>query len=169
MLKLKALALCLLFLSPAALAEPTIYLVRHAEKQSDGSDDPALTNTGHARADWLAGYFKNKGLTAIFSTAYKRTQQTAAPTAEMTGLAVQGYDPRALEPFAKALKSMEGTILVVGQSNTTPMLVNLLTGEDHDELDERIYDHIYVLTAKGHKLVSSIHYSEPQTPLPRDD
>ncbi|WP_262692917.1 SixA phosphatase family protein [Kordiimonas aestuarii] len=166
MLKLKALALCLLFFSPSALAEPTIYLVRHAEKEADGGNDPNLTEAGRARANWLAGYFKKKGLTAIFSTDYQRTQQTAAPTAKMTTLPVQTYDPRHLKEFAKSLRDMEGIVLVVGHSNTTPTLVSLLTNEEHEELDERVYDHIYMVTPKGRRLVSSMAYSEPQTPLP---
>ncbi|WP_417451459.1 SixA phosphatase family protein [Kordiimonas sp.] len=169
MLKLKALALCLLFLTPAASAGPTIYLVRHAEKEADDSEDPNLTQAGLARANWLAEYFKDKGLTAIYSTAYQRTRQTAAPTAKVTGLTVNSYNPRALPAFAETLKGMDGVILVVGHSNTTPMLVSLLTNEEHEELDERVYDHIYKVIPKGRRLVSTIHYSEPQTPLPKDD
>ena len=43
----------------------TLYLVRHAEKQSDGGRDPALTEAGQHRAQQLAGWLKDKGISDI--------------------------------------------------------------------------------------------------------
>jgi len=49
----------------------TLYLVRHAEKQSDGSRDPTLTEIGKNRSEQLAVWFQDKGITEIWSSDYK--------------------------------------------------------------------------------------------------
>ena len=43
--------------------------------------DPALSAAGRARAASLAAMLKDTKLTAVFATEFKRTQETAAPTA----------------------------------------------------------------------------------------
>ena len=65
----------------------TIYVVRHAEKQtgvnnSMMSADPDLTDAGKARAKKMAEMLASKSITAVYATPYKRTQQTAEPTAQ---------------------------------------------------------------------------------------
>src|SRR5438874_13376162 len=78
----------------SALAEPSaVYLVRHAEKAAVGKD-PDLLPQGQVRARNIAAILGKAGITAIFSTPTARTQQTAAPLAERTGVTVQLYDPR---------------------------------------------------------------------------
>jgi len=108
----------------------TYYLIRHAEKdRSDTSNkNPNLTEAGHERALRWASYFDDFDLDAVYSTEYNRTQQTAAPTAEMKALSVQSYDPRNL--FDDEFKSVtiNKTVLIVGHSNTTPAFVNAIVG-----------------------------------------
>lgn len=131
--------------------ENTIYLVRHAEK-ADGQD-PSLTLIGRARAEILAQELEDAGLTGIYSTDYKRTRETAAPAAKATGLPVIRYDPRSLESFASMLRNTPGTLLVVGHSNTTPELVDLLGGKPGTPIDEASeYDRLYVLTVDGRRV-----------------
>ena len=148
-----AIAASLMLAACASTPPPvtnTIYLVRHAEKQS--GDDPSLTLIGRTRADILAQELSDANLTAIYSTAYKRTRQTAAPTARAQNLDVFEYDPRNLESFAAQLRATPGNILVVGHSNTTPELVKLLGGKPGAPIDEAAeYDRLYVLTADGRK------------------
>ena len=43
----------------------TLYLVRHAEKQLDGSKDPALTGMGRHRSELLSRWFLDKGIKDI--------------------------------------------------------------------------------------------------------
>src|SRR5438477_10644022 len=80
---MKAIALfILLFVSvPIASAQPIVVIVRHAEKAANGGNDPDLSSAGRARADALARILKESDITAIFATEFKRTQETAAPTA----------------------------------------------------------------------------------------
>ncbi|HPF22643.1 MAG TPA: phosphoglycerate mutase family protein [Hyphomonas sp.] len=130
--------------------ETTIYLVRHAEKEA--GDNPPLTIVGRARADILAEELSGAGLTAIWSTDYTRTRETAKPASNRTGLPIQIYDPSRLDSFAARLKATPGTFLVVGHSNTTPDLVKQLGGKPGAPIDEaREYDRLYVVTVtRGH-------------------
>jgi broad specificity phosphatase PhoE len=70
----------------AASAEPFVIIVRHAEKAASGGSDPDLAPAGRARADALARMLKDSGVTTIFASEFKRTQETAAPTAKSTGV-----------------------------------------------------------------------------------
>ena len=80
---MKSLALFLLLFVSASIAsaQPVVVIVRHGEKVTNGGTDPDLSSAGRARADALARILKDSGITAIFTTEFKRTQETAAPTA----------------------------------------------------------------------------------------
>lgn len=100
----------------------TFVVVRHAEKTSE-PDDPPLTAAGLARAQALAGWLDGRPLAAVYATGYRRTQQTAAPAAARKGLTITTYDAKQpAAQFADALRSrhVDGTVLVVGHSNTAP-------------------------------------------------
>ncbi|WP_321396020.1 phosphoglycerate mutase family protein [Emcibacter sp.] len=146
------------------LAEQTIYLIRHAEKMTDGTADPALTEAGRQRAQWYAGYFADKKLTAVYSTDLKRTRETAAPTLHNTGLSLDFYDPHDLAGFADRTRDLPGNILVVGHSNTTPYLAGLLSGQELPELQDGQYDRIFVIT-KNEEGTIRLHldHSDPHT------
>jgi len=153
-------------LSPLSAADTSIYLVRHAEKIADGSRDPALTSLGEDRSRTIAKLFQAKTVSHIFSTATIRTMETAAPTAQQHRLEIEVYDPAAPQALVERLKTLEGTILVVGHSNTTPQLVNLLTGSQLDDLDDRVYDRVYIVTIDDHGVGHlEIETTEPRTPL----
>lgn len=120
------LSVWLVCMSGLSYAESnTWYFVRHFEKQS--GHNPSLTEQGKARAVALAAYFKDISLNSVYSTNYNRTQETAAPVADVKGLTVKNYAPSDLAGFAKTLKKLNNTI-VVGHSNTTPDLLALMGG-----------------------------------------
>jgi len=64
-----------------ASAEPLVVVVRRAEKAASDQKDPDLSPAGRARAEALARILKDSGIRTIFTTEFKRTQETAAPTA----------------------------------------------------------------------------------------
>ena len=134
--------------------EHTIYLVRHAEK-ADG-DNPSLTLVGRTRAELLANELRDAGLSVVYATNYNRTQETASVTARQAGLPVFEYDPQNLETFALMLRATPGNILVVGHSNTTTRMVDLLGGKPGDPIAETEYDRLYILTAKGHRVKTDL-------------
>lgn len=107
---------------------------------------------GRARADILAEELSGAGLTAIWSTDYNRTRETAKPASNRTGLPVQIYDPARQDAFAARLKATPGTFLVVGHSNTVPDLVKQLGGKPGAPIVEATeYDRLYVVTVtRGH-------------------
>ncbi len=90
--------------------------MRHLHK-GDGSD-PALSATGAAAAERLAGRLAGKGITAIFATSTRRAMETAAPLAQRTGLQITPYDPGDPAALVAAAASRPGAVLVVGHSNT---------------------------------------------------
>jgi len=145
--------------SPMTAAPGTteFVVVRHAEKAvgPDVGPDPALTDAGHARARTLALALADAPVVAVYSTAYARTRQTAAPTADAHGLPVTPYDAR--EPataLAARLRAAHpaGTVLVVGHSNTVPDIAAALCGCAVPPMDETEYDRRLVVTvgADGH-------------------
>jgi broad specificity phosphatase PhoE len=141
-----------------AQQSPTVvYLIRHAEKQDDGTRDPALTDQGTERASLLRHMLRDAGITHIHSTEFKRTQLTAAPLARSTGLEVASYDPRDLPAFADWLKANHGRHLVSGHSNTTPGLVQALGGEPGEPIEEaHEYDRLYIVTIAPDGTVATV-------------
>lgn len=106
----------------------TFVLVRHAEKL-DGGSDPGLSEAGLARAERLAERLSGEPVVAVYATGYRRSQQTAAPTARRHDMAVTTYDPStAPSALVNPLRQNHpgGTVLVVGHSNTIPALASAL-------------------------------------------
>lgn len=124
----------------------TYFLIRHAEKdRSDKTNrDPELNAVGLERARNWASYFENYDLQMVYATDYKRTQQTALPTAVSKRLEVTSYNPSSLydDAFKAATKGKE--VLVVGHSNTTPAFVNAILGENKfPDMDDNVNNVLY--------------------------
>jgi len=120
-----------------------VYLVRHAEKELDVKNPP-LSRAGVSRSIELMHYLANVPLDAIYSTDYRRTLETAEPISTLFRMNIEHYDPSDLPAFANELKAQFGVILVVGHSNTTPQLVELLGGDSVSEINEASeYDRLY--------------------------
>lgn len=128
---------------PQATTSTTFIIVRHAEKVRDDAPDPALTALGQAHADALATSLADEPVTAVYATAFRRTQQTALPSARSHGLQVVTYDAKApATEFAANLKRTHptGTVLVVGHSNTVPDIASALCGCDVPRMEDTEYD-----------------------------
>lgn len=150
-----------LFASAAVYAQEitTIILVRHAEKGFDEAGDPDLNEEGTKRASELQRVLKDTDIDLIFSTPFKRTKQTVQHLAEARGLDVNDYNPFKLDDVLGIINENKGkTILFSGHSNTTPVILNMLVGEDrYRQLDDEDYDNLYIVTylsAEQTKVVS---------------
>jgi phosphohistidine phosphatase SixA len=125
-----------------------VFLVRHAEKV-DHSRDPDLSEDGYRRADALALTLADAEIGYVHSSDYIRTRKTAAPVAGLFSLEVEIYDPSDLYTLSDELKAEGGRHLVVGHSNTTPALVEILGGDPGQAIEEEYeYDRLYILTIR---------------------
>src|SRR5258707_9222528 len=89
----RAVAMVAVFLlAQPAVAQRAVFVVRHAEKQSE-SNEPGvpLSEAGRARAGRLAALLKGAGVTAIYSTDFVRTLETAEPLARALKITVRKY------------------------------------------------------------------------------
>ena len=152
-----ALLLSGLFLSAAA-AQSTIFLVRHAEKAAAGGNDPDLSDAGRARAESLAATLKDSGISAIFVTELKRTQQTAAPLAKMLHVEPATVPAKDSAGLVTRLRALTGNALVVGHTNTIPDLLKLLGVTTPVSIEDNDYDNLFVLVLDAKPRLIRLHY-----------
>lgn len=138
----------------------TYIIVRHAEKANDG-EDPNLTPTGVERAKTLSRVLQNVNLSAVYSTDYKRTRQTAMPSAAAhSGNPLRLYSPSDFPGFIAQTMAAHPAenILVVGHSNSSPSLVNTLLGENtFSQIPETEYDNLYVVNVSADGKAEAVH------------
>ena len=110
----------------------TYYFIRHAEKdRSDPENpDPELNQRGLGRAMHWAEILKDANINAIYTTDFRRTTMTAAPTEVKYDLIRQYYDPSLLDIATFKADNLGKNVLVVGHSNSTPDFVNKMIGEE---------------------------------------
>ena len=87
----------------------------------------------------------NVGITAIFVTEYKRTQQTAEPLSRLTSIPVMIVSAKETEALVAKLKKVAGAALVIGHSNTLPEIIKALGIEAAVTINESDYDDIFVV------------------------
>lgn len=157
MMKILLTLLLLSLTQPLWAAEYNLYLLRHAQKQDDGSKDPSLTDGGQQQGQHLARLLQHADIKRIYSTDYRRTRETVAALSELTGIEVRVYDPSGLEAFARALQQRGENAVIVGHSNTTPQLIRMLGGEA-EAMSESDYGDLYQLQMhQGH--IITVHLS----------
>lgn len=140
----------------------TFILLRHAETSGTGTD-PVLSVAGQARAETLRRIMSNVPLAAIYSTNFNRTLQTAQPTAMEKMLSTTIYNSSALSPFVDGVLAEHhgGTVMVLGHSNTTPALLNVLVGANiYSTFPDTEYDNLFIVTVfeKGRAEVLHLKY-----------
>jgi broad specificity phosphatase PhoE len=143
-----------------------VFLVRHAEKV-DASEDPQLSAEGRERAAELARVLRSAKIDRVHSSDFIRTRDTARPAAAVHGAGIELYDPRDLPALVEKLRRNGGRHLVVGHSNTTPAMVELLGGEPTAPIHEQgEFDRLYVVTVGSSGASSSLmlRYGKPFAP-----
>ena len=130
------------------------YFIRHAEKdRSDSTNkNPSLTIQGLERANKWALFFKDKNIAAVYSTNYKRTQQTALPIAKEQNLEIISYNAKELISEKFIANNKGKNIVIVGHSNTTPELVNSLLGEKkYEDIADSENNNVFIVTLNKNK------------------
>ncbi|MHC4565846.1 MAG: histidine phosphatase family protein [Planctomycetota bacterium] len=152
------------------LREPrvtTALLVRHAEKvhpPSNPDTETPLTEDGEARARKLADVARRAGVTAIYATSYKRTQQTVQPLADFLKLAPIIYNDAA-QLVNQILSEHSGdVVLVAGHSPTVPDIARRLGADVQvGYLDD--FDNLFTVTRKTDEANAvNLQYGEPSPP-----
>ena len=106
-----------------------------------------ISGEGRERAAELAEILSSANIEYVHSTDFIRTRDTAAGVAAQSGLDVELYDYRNLDAFREKLFQTGGRHLVVGHSNTTPGMVEMLGGRPGPPIDEEgEYDRLYIVT-----------------------
>ncbi|HEX8474487.1 MAG TPA: phosphoglycerate mutase family protein [Pyrinomonadaceae bacterium] len=147
----------LLALGLAACTRPqpgttTVLLVRHGEKASEAEDSP-LTEAGQQRAQALVRVAEDAGVSAVYSSQFKRNLDTARPLSEHLGIAVTQIpvNPSSLSDYGKSLavdilgKHRGQTVVVVGHSNTLAATVESLIGRPA-RIDSVEYHDLFVVS-----------------------
>jgi broad specificity phosphatase PhoE len=157
---MKALALfILLFVSvPIASAQSVVVIVRHAEKAANGGNDPDLSSAGRARAEALARILKDSGMTAIFTSEFKRTQETAAPTATSTHVAPTVVPAKDTAALVAKLHQLSGNALVVGHGDTIPNIVKALGINVPVNIPDEDYSELLIVTLGDKPQLFRLHY-----------
>lgn len=133
--------------APAGATATTVLLVRHAEKAALPADDPPLSDLGQQRVEALGRMVADAGITRIFASDKRRTQQTVAPLADRLGLAVEVVAAKDAAGLAAAIRSRPGgVVLVAGHSNTLGPIAGALGAPEPPEISEADYDTLYVVT-----------------------
>jgi 2,3-bisphosphoglycerate-dependent phosphoglycerate mutase len=138
------------FLAPDAV---TYIIVRHGEKDLTQQEDPHLTAEGQARAKKIAALVKDLPIYRVcYTSNMKRTLETAEPTIQQFHCLTEQFSKTAVLPFfMSSLEVHKGRcILIVANTNTIPMMLNVFkTGKHFDDIDEKEYDNIFVVTARN--------------------
>ena len=154
-------------------ATTTVIFVRHAEKASVPADDPGLSPAGQRRVAELTRQLVDAdvvaGIDAVYSTPYRRTEETARPVAEALDLPINTYDAADTEAIMEYIvREHKGKIiLVVGHSNTLPALIgNMGASKRVPEIAEDEYDNIYIVSIPwfGKTKTIRLRYGEPYRP-----
>lgn len=145
---------------PAAGAAPTmpsrvVYLARHAEK-ADESADPPLSEAGRARADALRERLRAAGIATVIVSDRRRTAETAEPLARAAGVAPVvvstaggggAHVAAVAEAVRRAWNEGRGPVLVVGHSNTVPLIARALGAADAPDICDSEYSNLWIVTA----------------------
>jgi phosphohistidine phosphatase SixA len=148
-------------------APVVLILVRHAEKKPVPKEnkDPDISPAGVARAEELAQMLGNAGITAIFATEYKRTQQTAKPLSDKLGLQVYVVEAKKTPELVKQIRARGAgeVIFIAGHNNTVPEIIAAFGGPQMPIIPEVEFDNLYILIVQrdGSAKLIKMKYGSP--------
>lgn len=153
LLRAAAAGLALLAFSGAS-APAAVFIVRHAEKQTEANEkEVPLSDAGRARAKRIGEMLRDAGIVAVYSTDTVRTLSTAAPLAAIAKVqpilysATDAEGKLDLKPLAKKILAEQGprNVLVVGHSNTIAPLIEALGCREPVTVGGADYDGLWIV------------------------
>lgn len=162
-----ALAIALLIWFLAAASTTTIIVMRHAEKAETPAEDPPLSPAGQARALAVAEFFgrapTSLSIEGIFVSQYRRTQETVRPLANRLGVPVIVVPAADIERTVERARDEHrgGRVLIVGHSDTVPMIVASLSGREVPPMGEGEYGTLSVVSLPRFSRASVTRFDLP--------
>lgn len=144
--------------SVTAQQEPAatkIFIVRHAEKES--GNDPLLTPAGNKRAGDLMRALQNEGIQKIYTSKFRRTQNTGDSLRIQLKIDTVHYVADTIcDKLINAIMEHSDfgkTILIVAHSNTIQYIIRKLgvTDYPYGDLPDNDFDNLFVITYKKGK------------------
>lgn len=140
------LALLFLNISFGQSNTTTYYFIRHAEKV-DNSQNPDLSEKGLKRAELWNKIFSEINFDEIYSTDYKRTLQTASPTATTKKIEIKLYNPKTINIESFKKETLGKKVLIVGHSNTTTKFVkDIINKQSFSDIEDETFGNLYIVT-----------------------
>ena len=148
-----ATVLTMTLIPALASAQKMVILIRHAER-ADGQAtmttmtgapaDPPLSDAGAARARKLAAMLADANITAMFTTEFRRTKDTAGPLAARLQLTPEVVAAAQTAVMVEKIRARANdTVFVVGHSNTVPGIIKALGGPDVT-IGDNEYDNLFI-------------------------
>jgi phosphohistidine phosphatase SixA len=162
-------------LGAATAQAQTVILVRHAERAMQPGNDPGLSPAGQARAGALTEALRDARLTRVVSSSFQRTRQTAGPAAkaakvEVEVLPIAGDAKTHVAATVDLIKTLprNGVVLVVGHSNTVPLIAAALGVRTAVTIRECEFDRMMVISlGKTPPIAVLSRYGAPAADCPK--
>ena len=150
-----------------------VFILRHLEKDNDGTKDPSLSKLGKENAKKLAELTLFSNIDHAFYTPYKRTYETL----EFIEAEKNVYDPSQPQQLVRKVKDEHcgETVVIVGHSNTVPDLVSAFGGAftvsyagkslsqtPSVSLSEKDYGSIFRVTFHNERLHQQLYQLNPK-------
>ncbi|MFY8326155.1 histidine phosphatase family protein [Pseudoalteromonas sp. ZZD1] len=142
------LSFLIIFYTSVVYATPeNIFLFRHSEK-GEGKN-PHLTTAGKQRALQLPALIPDTETVTLYSTNYNRTVESASELAKHFAVKINIYDPRDLVAFKEQVLQQQGTVIVIGHSNTSVELAALISELTVSKMLESEFSRYFLLQRTG--------------------
>jgi phosphohistidine phosphatase SixA len=101
---------------------------------------------------------KDSKISAIYTTEFKRTEQTAAPVAKALGLTVTTLPSENQAVLVAKLRTSTANSLVVGHANTIPDVIKALGIPEPVNIPDSDYDNLFVVVLGEKPYLIRLHY-----------
>lgn len=127
----------------------TVFVVRHADRAGTTIDDLHVP-LGTERANELVHVLGSANINVIYHSNTVRSRKTAEPLAAELMISPLTYPPLDVQwVVADIVGNHRGErVFVVGHSNTVPEIIHTLGGPRDPDLNECVYDNLYVVTRR---------------------
>ena len=170
MMKRLLLSVAVSLLTAGSAMAQTVVLVRHGEK-ADASSDPVLSEAGLARAGALALVLADAHPGHVFTSPLQRTRLTAGPAADfhsatIESISLEGGGAAHAAAIAERVRALpaDAVVLIVGHSNTVPLIARALVYAAAADMPECEYDRLTVLRLDDERTTAVVgRYGTPTT------